>query len=165
MNDVPLQRQIKIGRASIGLAGLDVALSRALGGKLNRREAVEQIFTTISNRNYIPSGMRDAYREALAEEYDRLRDGETGNNDETLTIRILGPGCVSCNNIQKLVIEIMADMQVKADIVQIHDLDEIGRMGVMQTPALIINGQLKSTGRLPARSQIEEWLREAIDGD
>jgi hypothetical protein len=39
-------------------------------------------------------------------------------------------------------------------------LDEIGRFGVLQTPALVINGQLKSVGRIPTRAQIEGWLRE-----
>ena len=59
----------------------------------------------------------------------------------------------------------MDEMQVAADIFQVHDLDEIGRFGVMQTPALIINGKLKSVGRLPTRSQIEEWLREELPKD
>ena len=53
-------------------------------------------------------------------------------------------------------------MEVAADIFQVHDLDEIGRFGIVQTPALIINGDLKSAGRHPSRSQIEAWLREYI---
>ncbi len=52
-------------------------------------------------------------------------------------------------------------MGVAADIFQVHDLDEIGRYGVMRTPALIVNGELKSSGRLPPPADIEEWLREA----
>jgi small redox-active disulfide protein 2 len=170
MTDTPLQRQIKIGQATIGLVGLDIALSQAIAydrgrtaaNKSDRQETLAQLFKSVADKNYIPAGMRNAYREALTKEYDRLQGGEAAK-DETLTIRILGPGCVSCNNIQKLVFEIMHEMQVKADIFQIHDLDEIGRMGVLQTPALIINGELKSAGRLPTKSQIEEWIRESIE--
>jgi hypothetical protein len=53
-------------------------------------------------------------------------------------------------------------MGIAADIFQVHDLDEIGRFGVMQTPALVINNKLKCAGRLPSRAQVEEWLREEI---
>ena len=163
MEDAPLQRHIKIGQATIGLVGLDIALSQVMSKEIDRSEAVDILFKTIARQNYIPNGMQETYREAVAREFDRLRGKDTVNKDDTLTIRILGPGCVSCNNIQKLVIEIVSELQVKADVFQIHDLDEIGRLGVMQTPALIINGQLKSSGRLPTRSQIEEWLRAEID--
>jgi len=92
---------------------------------------------------------------------ERLR-GDSEKLSTDLVIRILGPGCVSCNNLQKLVIEIMSDMGIAADIFQVHDLDEIGRFGVMQTPALVINNKLKCAGRLPSRAQVEEWLREEI---
>ncbi|HFQ81743.1 MAG TPA: thioredoxin family protein [Desulfobacterales bacterium] len=164
IDDAPLQRQIKIGRATIGLVGLDVALNRLMQENLNRETAIDELFKAVAARNYIPAGMADKYRQALAQEYDRLKAGLRENDDQkTLTIRILGSGCVSCNNLQKLIIEIMARLRVAADIFQVHDLDEIGRYGVMQTPALIINGRLKSAGRLPSSSQIEEWLRQEMD--
>ena len=162
MDERPLERQLRIGRATVGLLGLDVALSRLLADPpVDRREAVERLFRAVSEQNYIPPGREDLYREALAGEYDRLTAGRE-REDAGLTIRILGPGCVSCNNLQTMVIEIMAEMGVAADVFQIHDLDEIGRFGVLQTPALVINGQLKSAGRLPPRSRIEEWIREAV---
>ena len=56
----------------------------------------------------------------------------------------------------------MSDMGVAADVFQVHDLDEIGLFGGIQTPALVINNEVKSSGRLPTRTKIEEWLREAI---
>ncbi len=164
IDEAPLQRQLRIGQATIGLLGLDVALNRLIQEKLNRETAINELFRAIADQNYIPFGMEDKYRQALAREYDRLMAGNLkDDNQKALTIRILGPGCVSCNNLQKLIIEIMARIEVAADIFQIHDLDEIGRYGVMQTPALIINGRLKSAGRLPTSSQIEEWLRQEMD--
>ncbi|OQX16706.1 MAG: hypothetical protein BWK76_11200 [Desulfobulbaceae bacterium A2] len=79
-----------------------------------------------------------------------------------MVIRILGTGCVSCNNLQRLLIEIMQDMGIAADVVQVHDLDEIGRFGVMRTPALLINGRVKCAGVVPSRAQVEEWLRQEV---
>jgi len=158
--DKPLERHLKIGKATVGLLGLDIILSQLLGqDDISRQDAGEQLFAEVSRKNYIPAGMEEEYRTALLKEYNRLKGG-SDREDGDLTIRILGPGCVSCNNLQTMVIEIMAEMNLAADIFQIHDLDEIGRFGVIQTPALIINGKLKSAGRLPSRSQLEEWLRE-----
>lgn len=162
MTDAPLQRQLKIGRAVVGLLGLDVALSKVLAAeKIGHETAVDFLFEAIKAANYIPVGMDKEYREALGREYERLKNGSQEEHG-ALTIRILGPGCVSCNNIQKMVIEIMSVLGIAADVLQVHDLDEIGRFGILQTPALLINGEIKSSGRLPTRSQIEQWLRDAI---
>ncbi len=163
MNETPLQRTLRIGRVTVGLVGLDVALNRVLADKkLSDDQAAARVFEEIAARNYVPATAAADYREAIAKEIRRLRHGAATVADD-LVIRILGPGCVSCNNLQKLVIEVMAEMGVAADVFQVHDLDEIGRFGVMRTPALLINGEVKSAGIHPSRAQIEEWLREAIE--
>lgn len=162
MIDGPLPRSLKIGRISIGLIGLDIALNRfGRDLSLGSDDAARKIFDDISSRNYIPTGSESVYFQAILKEVERLR-GDSEKLSGDLVIRILGPGCVSCNNLQKLVIEIMSDMGIAADIFQVHDLDEIGRFGVMQTPALVINNKLKCAGRLPPRARVEEWLREEI---
>lgn len=163
MKDAPLQRTLKVGKVSVGLVGLDVALNRVVEDQsLDLDQAAETVFAHISKLNYVPDTATGAYLEAILKELTRLREGGSENSGE-LVIRILGPGCVSCNNIQKMVIEIMSKIGAAADIFQVHDLDEIGRYGVLQTPALIINDKLKSSGRIPTPAQIEEWLREELD--
>ena len=158
IDDVPLQRTLKIGAVSVGLLGLDVALSRILAQPAMTTEAaVEQVYAEIAGRNYVPAAAVDNYRQALAREIERLRGGQAGEGGH-LEVRILGTGCVSCNNLQKVVIEIMADKGIAADVFQVHDPDEIGRFGVLYTPALVVNGRIKSVGRLPSRAEIEEWL-------
>lgn len=160
--DVPLQRTLRVGRVTIGLVGLDVALSRVLADPdLSVAGAVEHVYTAVAAQNYIPPAAEQNYRNALREEILRLL-GRSDDSGGELVIRILGPGCVSCNNLQKSVIEVMADIGVAADVLQIHDLDEIGRFGVMKTPALVINGKVRSAGRMPRRDQIEEWIREIL---
>jgi small redox-active disulfide protein 2 len=128
---------------------------------LSSEEAARRILEDISARNYIPTGATETYLQAIADEIELLR-GTGGKQSGDLVIRILGPGCVSCNSLQKLVIEIMSDFGIAADVFQVHDLDEIGRFGVMQTPALVINNRLKCAGRLPSRARVEEWLREEL---
>lgn len=160
--DTPQLRQLRIGTVTIGLIGFDVAMNRVLAEPgLERKQAVEQLFAAVARQNYIPAGKEELYRQALAREYDRLGSGEA-DSAGNLQIRIFGPGCVSCNTIQTQVIEIMNRLGVAADIFQVHDLDEIGRHGILQTPALMINGELKSSGNIPTSSQIESWLRAVI---
>jgi len=151
---------LKVGKATVGLVGLDVAINRVTGdSSLHDLEAAERVYAEIAGKNYIPATASDEYREAIRKEVRRLRTGEA-EQDNDLVIRILGPGCVSCNNLQKLVIGIMSELGIAGDVFQVHDLDEIGRFGVMHTPALVINGKVKCAGLLPSRAMVEEWLRE-----
>ncbi|OGR03920.1 MAG: hypothetical protein A2511_08000 [Deltaproteobacteria bacterium RIFOXYD12_FULL_50_9] len=78
-----------------------------------------------------------------------------------MVIRILGKPCVSCSRLGTMVIEVLNKLNIAADVEQIHDPDEIWRYGLLNTPALIINNQLKSSGRLPSLTEIEELIREA----
>ncbi|ADH87081.1 thioredoxin family protein [Desulfurivibrio alkaliphilus] len=159
----PLQRSLKVGRAVIGLLGLDVALGKALADQDHPREQIlERLYRQVAEQNYIPPGREELYHQALAQEYDRLQRGEQ-RQDGTLQIRILGPGCVSCNRLGTMVLEVMSELGIAADILQIQDPDEIGRFGMPRTPALVINDQLLCAGRQPAKAKLEEWLREAAD--
>lgn len=161
MDELP-QRKIKIGNASVGLIGLDVALNKVRNGDLSEEEAIDLIYNHVKRENYIPVKVQKQYREALRKEYRRLA-GQEGQQDEGLIIRILGPGCVSCNKLNTMIFDIMQRRGIAADIEQIHDLDEIWRHGVISTPALIINGEIKCAGRMPAPAEVEQWLIEAAD--
>lgn len=161
-NDKPLERTLRVGRVTIGLIGIDQAFSRILSrDELSQEQAVDLLLAEVSQKNYIPEGAESLYREALSKEYRRLKEG-VKEEREGLSIRILGPGCVSFNRLNTMTFDILQEMGIPADIEQIHELDEIWRHGVITTPALIINGEIKSSGKLPSRSEVEEWFREAV---
>ncbi|WPD23911.1 MAG: MTH895/ArsE family thioredoxin-like protein [Candidatus Electrothrix scaldis] len=157
--DAATQRFIRIGTASIGLIGLDIALNTIARKEVNETEAVDFLFSEISRQNYIPPGNTEKYKEALLKAYRKHCNIST--EEEGLVIRIFGTGCVTCNSLQILVIEILDRLKLAADIEQIHDPDEIGRAGVTMTPALMINGTLKSTGLMPTPAQVEQWIQGA----
>ncbi len=164
MNDRPTQRAIKIGNATIGLIGFDTAINRICRDtELDEDTALERLFASVSEENYIPPGSTGLYREALRREIRKQR-GEKVESGPGLAIRILGPGCVSCNKLNTLVIEALQRLGIAADVEQVHELDEIWRYGVTQTPALIINEQVMSSGRMPSPFQVEEWLKEGLTG-
>ncbi len=61
-------------------------------------------------------------------------------------------------------IGIMGLKEALADVEYVRDLDEIARYGVMGTPALIINGDVKAVGNVPTKSKLKTWLDKAING-
>lgn len=157
--DAATSRTIRIGRASIGLIGLDMALNRAAAENMQEEDAADYLFNAVRQKNYIPAAVEQKYREALLLAYrEHLAPGSHVSDE--LVIRIFGSGCVSCNNLQKQVIEVLDSLHLAADIEQIHDPDEIGRQGILMTPALMINGRVKSGGKPPTPARIEQWIKE-----
>ncbi|MBW6520435.1 MAG: thioredoxin family protein [Desulfoarculaceae bacterium] len=157
--DSPTGRMIRIGKSAIGLIGVDIALNKALAAEMPVNQAVEFIFQAVKAQNYIPPAMVEKYREAIGREYRKLT-GQNDDQEQGLAIRILGTGCVSCNGLYTMVIDAMERACIAADIEQIHDPDEISRLGVTITPALMINGRVKIAGIKPTLAQVEAWIRE-----
>ena len=158
--ETPLQRTIRIGNVTVGLLGLDVALTQLTGKEISETDAVEYLYDYVSKHNYIPKQSIPKYKEALLREFRRFRN-QASSDADGLTIRILGPPCVTCNKLKTTLIEILQEKNLPADVEDIHDLDEIWRYGVTKTPALIINGEVKSAGIQPPRFQLEKWVEEA----
>ena len=158
--DTPLQKTIRIGKATVGLLGLDRALVELSGKDMSEDDAVQFLYEQVRRKNYIPDQAVKPYMEALRKEYRRYYNLEKSGG-QGLTIRVLGRPCVTCNKLKTMLIDILQEKNVAADIEDVQDLDEIWRYGVTKTPALIINGEVKSAGIQPPRVQIEKWIEEA----
>jgi len=57
--------------------------------------------------------------------------------------------------------EILAELALPAEVTHITDAAAIGRYGVLGTPALVINGEVKAVGREPSANELRTWLRKA----
>jgi small redox-active disulfide protein 2 len=79
-----------------------------------------------------------------------------------LTIRVLGSGCPTCNELERMCINILAEENIDADFRKINDLKEIAEYGVLQTPALIINGKVYLKGKLPVKSTLVHWIKQNV---
>lgn len=75
-----------------------------------------------------------------------------------MEIKILGPGCVNCRKVEKLVRETVAEAGVAADIEKVSDIMKIAKYGVFGTPAVVMDGQVKSVGKIPKKKEILAWL-------
>jgi len=78
-----------------------------------------------------------------------------------MEIKILGTGCPKCKRLEQLANEAVAAAGVEAKILHVTNIDDIMAYPIMSTPGLVINEQLKSSGRLPRREEIVAWLQEA----
>jgi len=77
-----------------------------------------------------------------------------------MEIRVLGPGCQRCENTVKAVKEAVAETGVDAKVEKVTDVMEIAKYGVFGTPAVVVDGEVKSVGKVPTVEEIKEWLNK-----
>jgi len=75
-----------------------------------------------------------------------------------MEIKVLGPGCPRCQQTEKIVREAVAEAGVEAQIEKITDTMKIAGYGVFGTPAVVIDGEVKSVGKIPSVEEIKVWL-------
>jgi len=78
-----------------------------------------------------------------------------------LSIKILGPGCPSCDRLEQTVMTVLEELGLPGEVEHIRDVKEIAQMGVFGAPALLINGEVKVVGQVPTTNLLKKWLVEA----
>jgi small redox-active disulfide protein 2 len=76
----------------------------------------------------------------------------------TTQIRVLGPGCVRCRALATNATEAVEVMGIDASVEEVHDMNEIVSLGILATPALVVDGELVLAGHVPTVPQLEEVL-------
>ncbi|MEJ2368663.1 MAG: thioredoxin family protein [Acidobacteriota bacterium] len=82
-----------------------------------------------------------------------------------LTIKIAGPGCRNCHELEKRVKAALESMQREAVILKLTDFKDIAAAGVMTTPGLIVNDAVISQGKVPDEATLMQWLQEVEAGE
>lgn len=75
-----------------------------------------------------------------------------------MKIEVLGTGCPNCKKLEDNVRKAVEETKKKADVVKVTDIGKIVEYGVMSTPALVIDGKVKSSGKIPDKDEIKKWL-------
>jgi small redox-active disulfide protein 2 len=75
-----------------------------------------------------------------------------------MRIEVLGSGCPKCRATEKTIAEVAKELGADVEIVKVTDLDEMVNRGVMITPAVFVDGKLVSSGKVPSREEIREWI-------
>jgi small redox-active disulfide protein 2 len=75
-----------------------------------------------------------------------------------MEIKVLGPGCPKCQQTEKVVKEAVSESGVDASVTKVTDAMEIAGYGVFGTPAVVIDGEVKSVGKIPQKADVKAWL-------
>jgi small redox-active disulfide protein 2 len=76
-----------------------------------------------------------------------------------MKIEILGTGCPKCKATEKIVRKVVEELGIKVDIIKVEDLQEIVNRGVMMTPAVVVDGEVKIVGHVPSPDEIKKLLK------
>ena len=77
-----------------------------------------------------------------------------------MDIKVLGPGCAKCNKTEKMIQEVIKETGVAATVEKVTDMMAIASYGVFATPSVIIDNDLKCSGKVPKKKDIETWLNK-----
>lgn len=157
--------QIRVNRQSVGIIGLKAAMADMAEEYAEKpdNEVGAELLKRLSGKNYIPDRVKPDYAKAFLREFKKFL-GKPYEKEvpEGVQILVLGPGCPQCDGLEQELMQVMAEINLMADIEHVRDIKEIGMYGVMGMPALIINGEIKSVGSVPHKTKIKEWLSELI---
>ncbi len=77
-----------------------------------------------------------------------------------MEIKVLGTGCAKCGKVYENVKKAIEELGVDAEVEKVEDIGQIISSGVMMTPAVVINGKVKASGRIPSTGEIKKWIQE-----
>jgi small redox-active disulfide protein 2 len=76
-----------------------------------------------------------------------------------MKIEILGTGCAKCKKTFEAVEKAVKEAGIKADITKVEDINSIMDYGVMVTPAVVVDGDVKIAGKIPSVDDVKEWIQ------
>ncbi|MGM0425131.1 MAG: MTH895/ArsE family thioredoxin-like protein [Thermodesulfobacteriota bacterium] len=156
-------RQTRVKGNKVGIMGLEEALQEVSQNHAHssEQEIKEALLSKLEKDNYIPPPAREDYAQAFYQEYCKYLGLEVKEEDSSSpSIKVLGPGCSRCDNMHQEIVDILAKLGLALEVEHITDPKEIASFGVMGTPALVINNQVKCVGRVPRRQELKNWLQE-----
>lgn len=75
-----------------------------------------------------------------------------------MDIKVLGPGCPKCEQTAKIINEVLGETKIDAKVQKVTNLMEIAGYGVFGTPAVVIDGDVKSVGKIPKKEEVKSWI-------
>jgi small redox-active disulfide protein 2 len=76
-----------------------------------------------------------------------------------MKIAVLGPGCDKCRKTEEMVKQALTESGVEATVEKVTDITKIAGYGVMVTPAVVVDGEVKSVGKIPSKEDINSWIK------
>ena len=81
-----------------------------------------------------------------------------------MDIKILGPGCAKCHELDKRTREVVQELGLDASVEYVQDLNKIIEYGILTTPGLVVNGKMVFSGHVPSKDEINRLLTSSAAG-
>jgi small redox-active disulfide protein 2 len=75
-----------------------------------------------------------------------------------MKIEILGMGCPKCKKLYENAQVAAKELNAQVELIKVEDIQKIMDYGIMTTPAIAIDGEVKAAGRIPASDEIKQWI-------
>ncbi len=80
-----------------------------------------------------------------------------------MNIKVLGPGCAKCHSLDKLVREVVKELDINAEVEYIQDIVKILEYPILITPGLVINEEVVCSGSVPSKEDIIKYITTALN--
>jgi len=80
-----------------------------------------------------------------------------------MKIKILGAGCAKCQQVEQIARQVAKELAIDAMVEEITDMKKIMQYPIMTTPGLVVNGELVCSGRIPTKSEVTQFIINAMD--
>ena len=79
-----------------------------------------------------------------------------------MKIKILGPGCARCDQLEKITREVLKELSVDASLEHVKDIKKIMEYPILHTPGLVIDEKLVCSGRVPTKAEVTTYITTTL---
>ncbi len=79
-----------------------------------------------------------------------------------MRIKIIGPGCARCHQLERVTREVVKELGLDASIEEVKDINRIMEYPILATPGLVVNEQLLCSGRVPSKAEVTQFITTAL---
>ena len=80
-----------------------------------------------------------------------------------MKIKILGPGCARCDQVEQTTKQVLKELGIDASLEHVRDIKEIMEYPILHTPGLVLNEELACSGRVPSKAEVTQFIFNALD--
>jgi small redox-active disulfide protein 2 len=80
-----------------------------------------------------------------------------------MKIKVLGPGCSKCHQLEQVVRDVVKDLAIDASVEEVKDMKKIMTYPILMTPGLVINEELVCSGKVPSKAEVTQMIINGLE--